>query len=81
MSLKDDVKMIKGEVDAIRAENRTTHDFIIRMEPVVDAVADLKKWKDGNGGFNFGAQFQLRAIWVAFTGGTSALWYKITHGG
>lgn len=40
------------------------HDTLIRMEPIIQDVERLKKWKDGNG--IPGAQFQLWVLWAVF---------------
>ena len=40
------------------------HDFTIRMEPVIDEVERIRKWKDGNG--IPGARTQLWVLWGIF---------------
>ena len=56
------------------------HDFVIRMEPIIADVKEIKKWKTGNSGIFPGAQVQLWLLWIAFCASISAFWYKLTHG-
>ncbi len=40
------------------------YDYCIRMEPVIDDVSSLKKWRDGNSWP--GARFQVYVLWAVF---------------
>ena len=48
------------------------YEFCIRMEPVIQDVKDLKKWKEGNG--LPGARSQLWLLWVVFSAVAVKLW-------
>jgi hypothetical protein len=48
------------------------HDFCIRMEPVIEDVKALKKWRDGNG--VPGARFQLWILWMSFLAVVGKIW-------
>jgi hypothetical protein len=51
------------------------YEFCIRMEPVIQDVKDLKKWKEGNG--IPGARFQLWLLWGVFAAVVTKLWTKL----
>lgn len=40
------------------------HEFCIRLEPTIEDVKSLKKWRDGNG--RPGARTQLYILWAGF---------------
>lgn len=48
------------------------YEFCIRMEPVMDDVRSLKKWRDGNGWP--GAKFQLYILWFSFLAVLGKVW-------
>jgi hypothetical protein len=48
------------------------YEFCIRMEPFMEDVKSLKKWRDGNG--VPGARFQLWVLWFSFLAVVGKIW-------
>lgn len=62
--MTEDIEMPRERPKSTEAQVAAIYDFCIRMEPVVKAVNNLQRWRDGNG--LPGARTQLYILWGAF---------------